>query len=150
MKTQLIIAATFIWAAVCPAASLDMWTIHVLKHTQPEKVRITMGRNYYTSDGEKGIRFSVDGGNTISITYLHEGGYGVRMRVIRSRYITQNGVEGIEFVVENNEFNAKKFYLFEVPGMMTTRNGVKSEITGYNYLVVEGIAGDTNHLYASW
>ncbi|GCD77711.1 hypothetical protein JCM31826_11930 [Thermaurantimonas aggregans] len=68
----------------------------------------------------------------------------------RSRYITEDGIEGIVFEVEPNSYDIKGFYLFELPNLTTTRNGVKVSIDGYNLLIIVDKNGIAEYFYASF
>lgn len=117
---------------------------------QPEKVRITMSRNYYSKVSDRQVIFSINAGNQIALTNPEESTYRLYFTVSQSRYINDNGIDGIEFVVESNSYNIKGFYLLKLPDLTTSRNGVNVSIDGYNLLIVVDKNGMAEYFYASF
>lgn len=115
---------------------------------QPEKVRITLSRSYYSKT--KSTIFSVSAGNPIYLQHPDEPNNRLYFSVSRSRYITEDGIEGIVFEVEPNSYDIKAFYLFELPNLTTTRNGVNVSIDGYNLLIIVDKNGRAEYFYASF
>ncbi|MCX8149721.1 hypothetical protein [Thermaurantimonas aggregans] len=119
-----------------------------LATNHPEKVRITLTRNYYSKN--RSTIFSVSAGNQITLQHPDEPNNRLYFSVSRSRYITEDGIEGIVFEVEPNSYDIKGFYLFELPNLTTTRNGVKVSIDGYNLLIIVDKNGIAEYFYASF
>jgi ankyrin repeat protein len=121
----------------------------------PNRIDITFSRNYETEvydlyGGYKvSMSFEVSGGKVIRLYDLVNGYLVYKLYVLKSAYLTVDGMKGIMFEVEENDYGVTRIILLKVPNMYVTMNGQSYLVDGYNRLLIyEG--GKAFSLDATW
>ena len=118
-----------------------------------KKVRTSFSRNYYGTiyiNGKTREMFanvSVSP-NEIKI-YNEEGSLLHRCTVLKSKYIKENGIDGIEYYTKHHSGADMYIYFYEMPNFTYYSNGVKTSITGWNRCVLK-IPDGSYILDAQW
>jgi len=124
-----------------------------------KKVRTSFSRSYYGKpyiNGETKNLFLNVSVNPNKIKIYDEGGDEdegstliLSCTVIKSKYIKENGIDGIEYYTKNQFGEDMYIYFYEMPNFTYYSNGVKTSITGWNRCVLK-IPDGSYILDAQW
>lgn len=119
-----------------------------------KKVRLKMSRKYSSSYETKTeiistvVYVDIDP-DEINI-YNEDGSRQHKLTVISSRYVTTNGINGVEYTTKGTNNVIYNVGLLEIPNMYTNVNNRKVSITGYNRFLFGRDLENYYQLDAEW
>jgi ankyrin repeat protein len=119
-----------------------------------KKVRTSFSRNYYGQIYNNGKMAEMSANISVSPNeikiYNDMGSLLHRCTVIKSKYIKENGIEGIEYYTKHQTGSNMYIYFYEMPNFTYYSNGVQTSITGWNRCVLKIPGESALTLDAQW